>query len=120
MIYILEEYPNGCARPGACYLCGSSKRDGVQVGTRSGQPDLIIDLGRDIEWEGRLCICTECFGDIALQLGYLPPQSDNMGKVNRALGRKVQVLEDRIERLKAMNAELLKMRDEDAADTAES
>lgn len=101
MILILDEYPNGSARAGACYLCGASKRDGTTVGTRSGEPDKIVDLGVYIEFEGRLCVCSECLGDIAHMLGY-ESRSDDWAKVNRRLGRRIQLKERENDRLKRM------------------
>jgi hypothetical protein len=101
---ILEDYPNGCARTGACYICGSSKRPGGQ--TADGRPDRIIDLGRDIEWEGRLCICSTCLGHAALEIGYRLPDDEELGVKNRRLGRRCQVLEERVEHYRAIINEL--------------
>jgi hypothetical protein len=94
---ILEEYPTNSARAGCCYACGSSIRDGKLIATITGERDKVIDFENDIEYEGRLCICSECVGYAATQLGFRLPDDEELGVKNRRLGRRCQVLEERVE-----------------------
>ncbi len=48
--------------PGVCILCGIA----------SGDNRKFVDFGKQVDWYGAVYFCSECFGEIARALGWIP------------------------------------------------
>lgn len=58
-INILDVAP---VAPGTCILCGSAGGDGRKF----------VDFGKQVDWIGAIYFCTECFGEVARAIGWVP------------------------------------------------
>ena len=66
-IRVLDHYPHGTAH-GVCYRCRTHQRDlGNDVRERT------VDLGVDVDFEGRLFLCETCVVEAGHNLGMLTP-----------------------------------------------
>ena len=74
MLRILPEYPSDAAR-GACYLSGASRGEITETDPDTGEsrtrPERVIDTGREIDFEGRLCVGEAMIRHLAHELGML-------------------------------------------------
>lgn len=103
LIYEVPGAPTNAA-PGVCYFCRSAQRQ--YTDERFPEYEPFIDLATSIDFEGFVYICSTCVIEIGGLIGMVPAENvSELKKTNRTLGRRNQILEDKLEEaVKAIHA----------------
>lgn len=95
---LVQEVPGApiSASPGVCYFCGSSQRQYQDERFPAYEP--FIDLATSIDFEGFVYMCSTCLIEIGGLIGMVP-QTDvaELKRTNRTLGRRNQILADKLQ-----------------------